>query len=603
MGPPSLSILPTNELCRSTLATLTPSASPPSSHPTVQALSMISILSTNFLFSTAVFMVKFMGAKDEAMAATHAGVLIAAKPVSSALSSYVWGAAADRVGFRNTMLISSALTALLTVAMGSVTAFHWAVVIRTVSGAVDGGMTLSKGCMAKISDKTNSARAFSTFGVTYGLGAAVAPTISAVLAYPCGGDPNSSRADGSSAVFGSCPASFLRDRPFFLSSGWVTGVGIGLWMYAYAFLKVPAPGTVGEEGVARGGGATGAGMEMAVMNREGDGEDLLPATATQSRVDTPKGERDDSTDDTSVSLATIFEEGSPGKVKWKEEEQNRGEEEGEEVVLLSPAIRNDDSNDDEEKGLGIVVASTAASAADDDKFGDGANVPWHKDQAIRLAIFNQVGCTFMILTGAELTPIWMATTRANGGLGFTAVDIGAFGSVMGFSILVFAATLFAVVVDRFGATRSCTCALFLNAVVYACHPFAVLALKKSRAGMWTLVSVFGVLRGCMGPVVMGGVSLILNNASPRNQLGAVNGFAGIFGNLARAGAPIFAGILIAGMVQGTRDLNGHHGSGIEKVLARDLNPTWWPFMFISLGLCVFGYTCSKLPRSLDNPRE
>ena len=105
----------------------------------------------------------------------------------------------------------------------------------------------------------------------------------------------------------------------------------------------------------------------------------------------------------------------------------------------------------------------------------------------------------------------------------------------GVTILVCAATVFSFLADRFGATRSVKWALFFNAIIYACHPFAALAQSKSRAGTWALISIFAVGRGCMGPVVMGGVSLILNNSSPRDQLGAVNGFAGTFSNLARAG--------------------------------------------------------------------
>jgi hypothetical protein len=38
----------------------------------------------------------------------------------------------------------------------------------------------------------------------------------------------------------------------------------------------------------------------------------------------------------------------------------------------------------------------------------------------------------------------------------------------------------------------------------------------------------------------------LNNSAPRATLGAVNGFAGTFTNLARAAAPLTAGALIAG---------------------------------------------------------
>ena len=67
----------------------------------IQALSMISILSSTFVFSTAVFMVRTWGAVDDARAAAHAGLMIAAKPGFSALSSYAWGRLGDgRRGFR-----------------------------------------------------------------------------------------------------------------------------------------------------------------------------------------------------------------------------------------------------------------------------------------------------------------------------------------------------------------------------------------------------------------------------------------------------------------------------------------------------------------------
>ena len=42
------------------------------------------------------------GATDEAKAAAHAGLMIAAKPAFSAISSYWWGSAGDRLGFRGT---------------------------------------------------------------------------------------------------------------------------------------------------------------------------------------------------------------------------------------------------------------------------------------------------------------------------------------------------------------------------------------------------------------------------------------------------------------------------------------------------------------------
>ena len=182
----------------------------------LQACSMISILSTTYIFSTAVFMVRAWGATDEAKAAAHAGLMIATKPAFSALSSYVWGSLGDKVGFRITMLSSAAITAALTAALGAVDTFYLALVVRALSGFFDGVMTLSKSAMAKISDRTNSAKAFSTFGVNYGLGSTIGPTLSALLAYPCGGDPNAKkRGSDTNPMFGDwCPHHALREYPF-----------------------------------------------------------------------------------------------------------------------------------------------------------------------------------------------------------------------------------------------------------------------------------------------------------------------------------------------------------------------------------------------------
>ena len=52
------------------------------------------------------------------------------------------------------------------------------------------------------------------------------------------------------------------------------------------------------------------------------------------------------------------------------------------------------------------------------------------------------------------------------------MDIGAFGSAMGVAILVFAATLFSFLADRYGPVKSVSWALFFLAIIYALHPLA-----------------------------------------------------------------------------------------------------------------------------------
>jgi len=555
----------------------------------IQCTSMISILSTTYVFSTAVFMVRAWGATDEAKAAAHAGLMIAAKPAFSAISSYWWGSAGDRLGFRGTLLVSSAVTAWLTAALGLVTSFPAAVAVRALSGLLDGVMTLTRSSMAKISDKTNSAKAFSTFGVTYGLGSTVGPTLSAVLAYPCGGDPNAKDPSGPGLVFPRhCPSRYVREYPFALSSGWVLVVAAFLWAYSYAFLRVDAAG--GDAGVEDADVEKGTPGDVEMMtrgervvgvksarrtDRDGDGETLLP-------------ERDDG--DGGGSEASGGESVAQVRSVRPKAEEEEVKEEEEEDALPTP-VRGGYARVDDGDGAG------------DANIAGGGSASWRKDPVIGRAVINQVGCTFVVIAGAEATPIWMATSRTYGGLGFTSVDIGAFGSVMGVTILVFAATLFAFLADRFGVTRSVMWACAAMGFIYAAHPLAYYAQERSHALTWFLMSVFAVGRGCMGPVVMGGVSLILNNSAPRKQLGKVNGFAGTFSNLARAGAPIAGGALIAGMVHATREtVHKEDDGGVEFDVARTFPPTWWPFVVIAAGFFALAWQTSSLPRSLDSPR-
>ena len=547
----------------------------------IQCTSMISILSTTYVFSTAVFMVRAWGATDEAKAAAHAGLMIAAKPAFSAISSYWWGSAGDRLGFRPTLLVSSAITAVLTAALGLVTSFGAAIALRALSGLFDGVMTLTRSSMAKISDKTNSAKAFSTFGVTYGLGSTIGPTLSAVLAYPCGGDPNA-RNPNKGLVFTHCPYGTLREYPFALSAGWVLAAAAFLWGYAWLHLRVEEPKYVGvqEDDVeitADVERAVGAGdVEMTTVGVHGGGETLLPIEVEN------RGN--------SHTCSSPGVEGGESIAEVRPVSAAKGE-----------SIKVDKGEDGDEDEGGPTPVRGGYARVDD---GDGAErSDWRKDLIIRRAVINQVGCTFVVIAGAEATPIWMATSRMYGGLGFTSVDIGAFGSVMGVTILVFAATLFAFLADRFGVTRSVMWACAANGFIFAAHPLAYYAQETSHAGTWVLISIFAVGRGCMGPVVMGGVSLILNNSAPRDQLGKVNGFAGTFSNLARAGAPIVGGALIAGMVHATRTMvHEEDDGGIEFDVARVFPPTWWPFVCVSLGFFALAWQTSSLPRSLDIPR-
>lgn len=217
-----------------------------------------------------------------------------------------------------------------------------------------------------------------------------------------------------------------------------------------------------------------------------------------------------------------------------------------------------------------------------------ASPPWWRDRNVRMAIASQVGCTFVVLVGAETTPIWMATSVSNGGLGWTSTDIGAFGTVMGMVILTFQITLFTRLCRRYGIVTLLTYALLANALVFPLHPIAHTFAKSGypKASAWAVIVSLGIVRGMSGPIIMGGSSLILNNSAPRDTIGAVNGFVGTFANAARAMAPILGGALVAMMVSMDGDTPG-------RVV--------WPFVLIAAGFLALTLISRRLSPELNTP--
>ncbi|CEF99476.1 Major facilitator superfamily domain, general substrate transporter [Ostreococcus tauri] len=266
-------------------------------------------------------------------------------------------------------------------------------------------------------------------------------------------------------------------------------------------------------------------------------------------------------------------------VGWMEIDKHREVENGEveEGVVAELALLSSDETT--EKGSSEVGSVATVSKGES---------PWWRDANVRAAIVSQVGCTFVVLTGAEMTPVWMATSYDNGGLSFSSVEIGAFGSLMGVAILSFQVFLFTRLTRKYGIVSLLTKALLVNAVTFPLHPIAHLALKKSKEVAWMIIVVLGIARGMSGPIIMGGSSLILNNASPRKTLGAVNGFSGMFGNFGRGVAPLIGGALIAMMV-----------SMGPNTFGRD----FWPFIAIGIGFCSLTILSRRLSPDLNRPRD
>ena len=207
----------------------------------IQSCSLISIMSSTFIFSTGIFMVKNFDRnnvkEDEAKAALRCGLLIASKPFFSAMSSYMWGRSGDRIGFKFNILVSVIFVAAINLAFGFAETYTQAVWVRSLSGFFDGIVVLVKPSLSLISDKTNANRAFGTTGLAYGLGTSIAPAIASFLAFPC---TSWKMYDTKNEGGKECPALFEK-YPFVLSSSWITIVAVPAFVFALVCMKIVPP--------------------------------------------------------------------------------------------------------------------------------------------------------------------------------------------------------------------------------------------------------------------------------------------------------------------------------------------------------------------------
>ena len=552
----------------------------------IQSCSLISIMSSTFIFSTGIFMVKNFDRnnvkEDEAKAALRCGLLIASKPFFSAMSSYMWGRSGDRIGFKLNILVSVIFVAAINLAFGFAETYAQAVWVRSLSGFFDGIVVLVKPSLSLISDKTNANRAFGTTGLAYGLGTSIAPAIASFLAFPC---TSWKMYDTKNEGGKECPALFEK-YPFVLSSSWITIVAVPAFVFALVCMKIvpPTRAAAAVENSSREDIEKANGFSISF-------EMVETGKLNQSIPEVEEEEEEEDDDDGESESESGGENDKLVSIPLIDDESDDFDDSAEHAVETVKLIQEKDSSSSfsEIPMTTSTTTTTDASSFPSTKTGRDRTSIWIllKDEDIYQAISLQIMVTMNVLTGTEITPIWLATSIENGGLGWKTQDIGVFGTVMGVTIMSFQLFAFVKLTDKYGIVRLVTWALFLSALVYPCHSIANSIARVSKPGAWAMVVSLGMIRGSLGPIMMGGISLIVNNAAPRESLGVVNGFAGTFSNLSRALAPLVGGSLIAVMASSPKDA---------------FMRNWYPFLGLGFFFLVLGWYSMRLSRRLDVPR-
>jgi sugar phosphate permease len=163
----------------------------------------------------------------------YVGIVASSVYFASFLSSYFWGFISDKYGRRPGLLAGLIGGLTCTTLFGFSQTFMWAVAARFSSGLLNGNTGIAKSMLAEITDKTNQARAFSLFGLTWSVGGIVGPLIGGLLSNP---------ADQYPSVFGN--VEFLKKFPYLLPNLAVASLGVTGLIIGYCTLNETKPSIV-----------------------------------------------------------------------------------------------------------------------------------------------------------------------------------------------------------------------------------------------------------------------------------------------------------------------------------------------------------------------
>lgn len=152
------------------------------------------------------------------------------------LKAIFWGSFSDKYGRRPIILMGLFGTALTNTLFGFSTTYRWALITRTLCGAVNANIGIIRSMVGEMTDHTNHARAFSMLPLTMGVGSVLGPMLGALLVKPVEHFPGFFAWLNSPAI-----TTFFTQHPYSLPC--IVGSGFCLCgaIFGYFFLEETLP--------------------------------------------------------------------------------------------------------------------------------------------------------------------------------------------------------------------------------------------------------------------------------------------------------------------------------------------------------------------------
>ncbi|KAL5476730.1 hypothetical protein ACEPAI_2916 [Sanghuangporus weigelae] len=163
----------------------------------------------------------------------YSGVVDSIFAICQLFTVLQWGRLSDRIGRKPVILIGLTGVAISTLLFGIARSFWFAVLARSLSGALSGNAAVVQSVVGEITDETNQAEAYPLTGLSWSLGCIIGPMIGGNFANPAKSFPNSF---GAMQIF--------KDYPYLLPCLASAGITILSVLFGLIFMKESLPSRV-----------------------------------------------------------------------------------------------------------------------------------------------------------------------------------------------------------------------------------------------------------------------------------------------------------------------------------------------------------------------
>ncbi|KAJ3976406.1 major facilitator superfamily domain-containing protein [Lentinula raphanica] len=447
----------------------------------------------------------------------YAGIIESAFFLAECFTVMLWGMASDRFGRRPILLLGPLGLCLATLCFGLSTQYRDLMIFRSIQGAFNGNIGVSKTILAELSDSTNIAQIFSLAPMIWGMGVIMGPSIGGVLANPEEQFPSTL---GKIAL--------LRAHPFFLPCAVVA-------LFAFLFFLVALIGLKETHRVrkqlepAKSKRVFGYGTSKNKILKTTDAQSqeidastrLNPGSLVKSYGAIQKRPSTSTLCSTISSASTL----------------DVDVESDQETVLAS------DSEDEEDLKVDVEPPATLKSIL----------IP-----EVLLPIANYSLIALLDSSYTVLIPLTYTTSVPAGGLGLTPFHVGLILSVWGAANIPFPIFCIPRLIKRFGARTINfvgVCSFLVGFGSLSGLSMLASAFGHANWLVWALIPVQFLFSNTVGSMAYATAQIFVVNGAPsKSALGTTNGLCQASKTMARTFGPVLATSLFS--LSKERDLLG-----------------------------------------------